>query len=139
MKCCKKPHRLKRQNVDVVIGVVETHGRSETMALVADLEQVARRRIEYRGVVLEELDLDAVLTRRPTVALIDELAHTKRSREPTCEAVSGCRGVAAGRHQCHCHAQHPAFGKPYDLIERDMACPSRSGFRITFLGWPTRS
>ena len=47
--------------IDVVIGVVETHGRAETAALVGDLEQVPRRRIEYRGVVLEELDLDAVL------------------------------------------------------------------------------
>src|SRR5438132_12752820 len=68
--------RLKRQGVDVVIGVVETHGRSDTAALVGDLEQVPRRRVEYRGVVLEEMDRDAVLARRPTVALVDELAHT---------------------------------------------------------------
>src|SRR5438045_7168642 len=68
--------RLKRQGVDVVIGVVETHGRADTAALVGELEQVPRRRIEYRGVVLEEMDLDAVLARRPTVALVDELAHT---------------------------------------------------------------
>jgi two-component system sensor histidine kinase KdpD len=69
-------HRLKRQGVDVVIGFVETHGRAETAALVGDLEQVPRRRIEYHGVVLEEMDLAAVLARRPTVALVDELAHT---------------------------------------------------------------
>src|SRR5947209_5148002 len=68
--------RLKRQGVDVVIGVVETHGRAETAALVGDLEQVPRRQVEYRGVVLEEMDLDALLARRPTVALVDELAHT---------------------------------------------------------------
>jgi two-component system sensor histidine kinase KdpD len=68
--------RLKRQGVDVVIGTVETHGRSDTAAQIGDLEQVKRRRIEYRGVVLEEMDLDAVLARRPTVALVDELAHT---------------------------------------------------------------
>src|ERR1700692_748510 len=53
--------RLKRQGVDMVIGFVETHGRAETLAQVADLEQVPRRRIEYHGVVLEEMDLDAVL------------------------------------------------------------------------------
>src|SRR5262245_3782521 len=53
--------RIKRQGVDVVIGVVETHGRAETAALVGDLEQVPRRQIEYRGVVLEEMDLDAIL------------------------------------------------------------------------------
>src|SRR5205823_8579707 len=68
-------HRLKRQGVDVVVGVVETHGRADTAALVGDLEQVPRRKVEYRGVVLEEMDLDAVLKRRPTVALVDELAH----------------------------------------------------------------
>jgi two-component system, OmpR family, sensor histidine kinase KdpD len=68
--------RLKRQAVDMVIGIVETHGRAETAALIGDLEQVPRKRVEYRGVVLEEMDLDAVLRRRPTVALVDELAHT---------------------------------------------------------------
>lgn len=69
-------HRLKKQGVDVVIGIVETHGRAETGSLVGDLEQVPRRKIEYRSVMLEEMDLDAVLRRRPTVALVDELAHT---------------------------------------------------------------
>jgi two-component system sensor histidine kinase KdpD len=68
--------RLKKQGVDVVIGVVETHGRADTAAQIGDLEQVPRRRIEYRGVALEEMDLDAILTRRPQVALVDELAHT---------------------------------------------------------------
>jgi len=72
----QEAHRLKRQGVDVVIGIVETHGRSETAAQVGDLEQVPRRRVEYHGVVLEEMDLDAVLRRRPTVVLVDELAHT---------------------------------------------------------------
>src|SRR6516162_3996732 len=68
--------RLKRQGVDVVIGIVETHGREDTAAQVGELEQVPRRRIEYRGVVLEEMDLDALLARRPQVALVDELANT---------------------------------------------------------------
>jgi two-component system sensor histidine kinase KdpD len=68
--------RLQRQAVDVVIGIVETHGRAETAAQIGDLEHVPRRKIEYRGVVLEEMDVDALLARRPTVALVDELAHT---------------------------------------------------------------
>src|ERR671923_2830942 len=72
----QEAQRLKRQGVDVVIGFVETHGRAETAALVSGLEQVPRRRIDYRGVALEEMDLDALLARRPTVALVDELAHT---------------------------------------------------------------
>src|SRR5262245_1834230 len=69
-------HRMKRSGVDVVIGVVETHGRAETLALVDGLEQAPRRKIEYRGVTLEEMDLDAILARRPNVCLVDELAHT---------------------------------------------------------------
>jgi two-component system, OmpR family, sensor histidine kinase KdpD len=68
--------RLKRRGVDVVIGIVETHGRAETGAQIGDLELVPRRRIEYHGVVLEEMDLDAILARRPEVVLVDELAHT---------------------------------------------------------------
>jgi len=72
----QEAQRLRKQGLDVVIGVVETHGRAETAALLEGLEQVPRRRIEYKGVVLEEMDLDAVLARRPTIALVDELAHT---------------------------------------------------------------
>src|SRR6266446_10319220 len=72
----QEAQRLKKQGVDVVVGVVETHGRAETAALLEGLEQVPRRRIEYRGVTLEEMDVDAVLARRPTIALVDELAHT---------------------------------------------------------------
>jgi two-component system sensor histidine kinase KdpD len=69
-------HRLKRRGVDVVIGFVETHGRAETAALTEGLEHVPRRTVEYRGVVLEEMDLEALLSRHPSVALVDELAHT---------------------------------------------------------------
>src|SRR6266481_1716069 len=57
--------RLKRRGVDVVIGLVETHGRAETGALIGDLEQVPRRQMEFHGVTLEEMDLDAMLARRP--------------------------------------------------------------------------
>jgi two-component system sensor histidine kinase KdpD len=68
--------RLKRQGIDVAVGIVETHGRKETAAQIGDLEVMPRRSFQYHGVALEELDLDAVLARRPTVVLIDELAHT---------------------------------------------------------------
>jgi two-component system sensor histidine kinase KdpD len=69
---------------DVVIGYVETHGRKETDALTTGLPIVPRRKLEYRGVALEEMDLDAVLARNPQVALVDELAHTNApgSRHP---------------------------------------------------------
>lgn len=69
-------HQFKRQGVDIVVAVVETHGRAETAALVGDLERLALRRIEYRGVMLEEMDVEAVIARRPAIVVVDELAHT---------------------------------------------------------------
>ena len=69
-------HALRRQGVDIVVAFVETHGRAETSALVGELECVPVRKIEYRGVALEEMDVEAVVARRPLVAVVDELAHT---------------------------------------------------------------
>ena len=69
-------HEQRRDGIDVVIGVVETHGRAETEALVEGLEILPRRAVDYRGAVLQEFDLDAALARRPTIILIDELAHS---------------------------------------------------------------
>ncbi|MDX2029431.1 MAG: universal stress protein [Blastocatellia bacterium] len=69
-------HLLRRQGVDIVIAVVETHGRAETAEMIGDLERVPMKKIPYRGVTLEEMDLDAVLARRPAVVVVDELAHT---------------------------------------------------------------
>jgi len=69
-------HALKRQGIDIVVAVLETHGRSETAALAEGLEHIPPRNVEYRGVMLEEMDLDAVVERDPQVAIVDELAHT---------------------------------------------------------------
>jgi two-component system sensor histidine kinase KdpD len=73
-----------REGIDVVVGVVETHGRAETEALLRGLEVIPRRPVEYRGTRLEEMDLDAILARRPALVLVDELAHTNApgSRHP---------------------------------------------------------
>src|SRR3981081_2405631 len=73
-----------KAGVDVVVGAVETHGRLETQALLDGLETVPRRRFEYRDQLIEEMDLDALLARRPQIALVDELAHTNApgSRHP---------------------------------------------------------
>lgn len=72
----EEAHALKRRGVDVVGGFIETHGRAETAALIGDLEVVPRRHVEYRGVVVEEMDLDAILRRKPAVAVVDEIPHT---------------------------------------------------------------
>ncbi len=66
----------KAEGIDVVVGYVETHKRAETEALLAGLEVIARRKVDYRDTVLEEMDLDAILTRRPHLVLVDELAHS---------------------------------------------------------------
>jgi two-component system sensor histidine kinase KdpD len=68
--------RRKARGTDVVVGVVETHGREQTRAQLGELELVPRRRVDYRGASFEEMDVDAILARRPEVVLVDELAHT---------------------------------------------------------------
>ena len=66
----------RREGADIVIGIVETHGRRETEVLIAGLEVIPRCKVEYRGRILDEMDLDAILARRPRIVLVDELAHT---------------------------------------------------------------
>ncbi|WP_405109438.1 DUF4118 domain-containing protein [Micromonospora sp. NBC_01405] len=72
----QEARRRTERGTDVVIGLVETHGRPHTAAMVGDLEQVPRRTLAHRGVEFTELDLDALLARRPEIAVVDELAHT---------------------------------------------------------------
>lgn len=69
-------HQLKKQDVDIVVGVIDTHGREETQAMIRDLERIPMRQIDYRGVTLEEMDVDAIIDRHPEIAILDELAHT---------------------------------------------------------------
>jgi two-component system sensor histidine kinase KdpD len=69
-------HRLKVEGVDLVAGFIETHGRAETGALIGQLECIPRKRVSYKGVTLEEMDVEAILARKPKVCLVDELAHT---------------------------------------------------------------
>jgi len=77
-------HQRKEEGIDVVIAYVETHGRKETEELVEGLELVPRQKLDYHGATLTEMDLDAILQRRPQLALVDELAHSNApgSRHP---------------------------------------------------------
>ena len=79
-----RARRLKAEGVDIVVGLVETHGRAETASLLDGLEVLPRRAIEHRGRTIEEFDLDATLARRPRIVIVDELAHTNApgSRHP---------------------------------------------------------
>jgi two-component system sensor histidine kinase KdpD len=78
-KMLEEAHQLKRDGVDVVIGLLETHGRKETAEKAEGLELVPRQKITHSGVTLTEMDTDAVIARQPQLALIDELVHTNLS------------------------------------------------------------
>jgi len=75
-KMLEEAHALRKGGVDLVLGFIEPHGRAETAQLIAGLEEVPRRKIEYRGVSVDEMDVDAILARKPAITVVDELAHT---------------------------------------------------------------
>lgn len=76
VRMLKEAHALRQRGVDVVLAYIEPHGRAETADLIGDLEVIPRKQFAYRGITVEELDLDAVLARRPEIAIVDEVAHT---------------------------------------------------------------
>jgi two-component system, OmpR family, sensor histidine kinase KdpD len=107
-KMLEEAHRRVERGTDLVVGFVEPHGRVKTAALLDGLEILPRRRIEYRGVTVEEMDPDALIARHPTVAVIDELAHTNvpgSPRKKRWEDVEAIRD--AGIHVIStCNVQH---------------------------------
>src|SRR5262249_31524553 len=126
-------HGLEERGVDVVLGLIETHGRADTAALIEGLEVVPRRKIEYRGVTVEEMDLDAVLGRNPQVAVVDEVAHTNapgsrhRKRHEDIQEI-----LAAGINViCAFNVQH--LESLNDLIERVTGIKVRETVPDTFL------
>ena len=84
MPCCWQRREKRAENSDIVVGLVETHGRKETASLLEGLEVLPLKQIDYRGTALHEFDLDAALKRKPSIILVDELAHTNApgSRHP---------------------------------------------------------
>jgi two-component system sensor histidine kinase KdpD len=110
--------RLKQQGVDVVAGYVETHGRAETASLLLGLPEIPRRTVTYRGVQLAEMDLPAILERRPEVVLIDELAHTNMPGSGNGKRYQDVQDVlAAGIHVLTTvNVQH--LESLYDTVER---------------------
>ena len=102
----------KKDGYDVVIGVVETHGRKETEALLSGLDAVPRRRVQYKGQTLDEMDLDAIIARHPQIVLVDELAHTNAKGQPSSEALPRRRRAHESRHRRLHDRQYPAHRKP---------------------------
>jgi two-component system, OmpR family, sensor histidine kinase KdpD len=76
VRMLKEAHALKQRGVDVVLAYIEPHGRAETAARIEGLEVIPRKQYEYRGITVEEMDLDEVLARHPEIAIVDEVAHT---------------------------------------------------------------
>ena len=114
----QEAHRLKRQGVDVVVGIVETHGRAETAALVDGLEQVPRRKIEYHGITLEEMDLDAILARRPKVCLVDELAHTNAPGSRNSKRYQDVEDLTRAGINVICTLNIQHLESLYDMVEK---------------------
>ncbi len=110
-------HRLKEEGIDVVVGLVEAHGREETARLIEGLEVVPRRLIQYRGIVIEEMDLNAVMARKPQVALVDELAHTNAPGSKSSKRYQDVQDLlAAGIHVISTlNVQH--LESLYDMVE----------------------
>jgi two-component system sensor histidine kinase KdpD len=76
VRMLKEAHALQSRGVDVVLSYIETHGRAETAELITGLEVIPRKQFEYKGITVEEMDLEATLARRPAIAIVDEVAHT---------------------------------------------------------------
>ena len=121
-----------REGVDVVVGVVETHGRSRDRRRCSHgLEVIPRRRIDYKGRVLEEMDLDAILARRPAARARRRARPHQRPRQPPPQALSRRRGAARRRHRRLHDAQHPACREPQRRRRADHPRPgARDGARL---------
>jgi len=111
-------HRLKQEGIDIVVGVVETHGRQDTAKLVDGLELLPRKVSEYHGIAVEEMDLDAILARRPKVVLVDELAHTNAPGSRNAKRYQDAEDIlAAGIHVvATMNVQH--LESLYDTVEK---------------------
>jgi two-component system, OmpR family, sensor histidine kinase KdpD len=126
-------HGLKERGVDVVLGLIETHGRAETAALIEGLEVVPRKRIEYRGVSVEEMDVEAVLARRPQVAIVDEVAHTNAPGSPHRKRYEDIEAILAAGINVICAFNVQHLESLNDLIERVTDVKVRETVPDTFL------
>jgi two-component system sensor histidine kinase KdpD len=129
----EEAHQLRARGVDVVGALIETHGRADTAALIDGLELVPERKVEYRGVVVKELDLDAVLARRPAIAIVDEIPHTNAPGSKNRKRHQDVQDLlAAGIHVIGAmNVQH--LESLNDLIERATGVRVRETVPDTFL------
>ena len=97
---------------DVVIGIVETHDRKGIVELAQQLEAIPRRKLEYRGTIFEEMDVDAILARHPQVVLVDELAHTNIPGSKHRKRYEDVQEILAAKIDVLSTVEYPAYGKP---------------------------
>jgi len=122
------PEKLK--GIDIIAGYVETHNRLETAELVKGFELVPRKTIEYKNTRVQEMDLDAIIARKPNIVLVDELAHTKCSRLQAFKTIPRCSGTAGERHKRIYYIERSASGKPLrngGTVHRYRGSRNRSG------------
>ncbi len=120
-------HALKKQGVDVVAGIIETHGRAETAEKIGDLEVIPRRKVSYKGKELEEMDLLAILARKPEVVLVDELAHTNVPGTKNEKRYQDVEDILAAGICRHDDRQHSALRvRPGDRLACDRRRRSRA-------------
>ena len=114
----QEAHRLKQEGVDVVIGLVETHGRAETAKLIEGLDVIPRFLQQHRGIIVEEMDVNAILRRKPQVAIVDELAHSNVPGSRNAKRYEDIQDLlAAGIHVITTmNVQH--LESLYDVLER---------------------
>ena len=112
-------HRLMGEGIAVVVGLIETHGRVDTAKLIDGLEVIPRRSQEYRGHILEEMDVDAVLNRRPEVALVDELAHTNVPGGRNPKRYQDVQDILTGGDTRYYDPERSAFGESVRYRRKD--------------------
>ena len=129
----EEAHALKKRGVDVVLGFVETHGRAETAALVEGLEVIARRKVAYRGVDVEEMDLEAILARKPAVAVVDEIPHTNLPGSRNRKRYQDVLELLDAGHQRHRRDNIQHLESLNDLVQRVTGVTVRETVPDSFL------
>ena len=129
----EEAHALHRRGADVVLGFVETHGRRDTAALIDGLEYIPRRKVEYRGLTLEEPDVDAIIARRPQVVIIDEVPHTNAPGSRNRKRYQDVLDILDARVNVICALNVQHLDSLKDLVQRVTGTAIRETVPDTFL------
>src|SRR5216684_3241044 len=142
----EEAHELQRQGLDIVLGLIEPHERAETEALIDGLERLPLKKTEYRGAVFDELDVDAVIARRPAIAVVDELAHTnvpgsknQKRYEDVLEILDAGISVITAVNIQHMESLNDTVARVTGVQVRETVLTVSSNARRRLLTWMFRS